>query len=269
MADKRDASADHNLFAEERRRRILEMLAAENRVLVNDLSERFGVSSATLRNDLRDLEAAGLLRRTHGGAVALETVAVEHTADAALTEHRDAKAAIGAKAAGLVHDGDTIVIDSGSSTFEMVHALKMRHRLTIITNDFSIAAEIERLLPPDNETIMLGGEVRRGFHYTMGSHTIASIEKLSAPVAFMATNAFSFERGFSVHTTDLAIYKEKLIERSEKQVMLIDSSKFGTFTMVSFAELGDVSTIITDKGIDPRVRERIETTPGAPGLVVA
>lgn len=267
MTGKKQAEGDRNLFAEERRQRILDTLATDSRVLVNDLSDRFGVSSATLRNDLRDLEASGLLRRTHGGAVAIEGVAIEHSAEAALSEHQDAKASIGAYAATLVNDGDVLFCDSGSTTYELIRALPSRRRATIITNDCVIAVEAERRLP-ESTVIMLGGTLRTGFHYAMGAATVAAAGTMSAPTAFLAATAFSFDRGFSVPTVDLAVYKQKLIERSEHTVMLMDSSKFGTFSTVSFAELDEVSTLVTDKGLDGHLADRLKSAPGAPDLVL-
>ena len=262
------AAREKNLFAEERRERILDTLASDSRVLVNDLSERFGVSSATLRNDLRELEGAGLLRRTHGGAVAMESQAIEHSAEQALSEHEAAKAAIGRAAAAQVHDGEIVLCDSGSTTIEFVRALSGRHGLTIVTNDYTIAAEVERLLS-DCTTVLLGGVVRPGFHYTMGFPTIESLSHLSAPVAFIAASAFSFERGFSVHTLDLASFKRTMISRAERRVVLLDSSKFNQFTTVSFADLQDIDEIITDSDIPDDVRARIESMDNGPKLTIA
>ncbi|AEB07058.1 transcriptional regulator, DeoR family [Coriobacterium glomerans PW2] len=259
---------DLNLFAEERRNRILELLASESRVLVGDLSMRFGVSPATLRNDLRDLDAAGLLRRTHGGAVVREAVAVEQPADTAFAEHQEAKIAIGARAAQLVRDGETIFCDSGSTTFEFVRALASRRGITLITNDYAIASEAERLLP-DCSINLLGGSVRNGFHYTTGSSAIDALMRFSAPLAFLAASAFSFERGFTVHTTDLSNFKRRMIERSERCVMLMDSSKIGTFTTVTFAELSDVSELVTDGRISSSDRLRFESCGESPIITIA
>lgn len=256
------------LFAEERRRRILETLDADSRVLVNDLSARFGVSAATLRNDLKELERGGLLRRTHGGAVRVESAIAEHTADVALTEHLSAKVAIGRAAAQLVGDGDTILCDSGSTTFELVRALGGRRGVTVITNDFTIAAEAERTLV-DGSIVMLGGTVRRGFHYTIGPETVEALRRLAAPTAFLAASAFSFERGFTVHTLALSLFKQALIERSERHVMLIDSTKLGTYTTARFADLCDMSDLIVDDRISGDDARSIREAEGGPRLVVA
>ncbi len=263
------SSTDRNLFAEERRQRILDELNQSGRILVNDLSDRFGVSSATLRNDLRDLEAAGLLQRTHGGAVPAprDSIMAEHSAEAALSENQPAKVAIGRRAAELVHDGDTLFCDSGSTTIELVRACAGKRGLTIITNDYCIAAEAEHLIP-DVTITLLGGNVRDGFHYTMGSMTVQMLSKLSAPTAFLAASAFSSERGFTVHTLDLASFKHMMLKRSERHVVLMDSSKFDHFTTATYADLSDMDMLITDAGISEGDRQLIERHPNGPQLVI-
>lgn len=260
--------ADGSLFAEERRRRILEMLSRDSRVLVSDLAERFGVSQATLRNDLRELEAAGLLRRTHGGAVAVDSLVTEPSADAAQSVNGSAKVAIGRRAAELVHEGDVIFCDSGSTTAELVRQLPPMSDLTIITNDFNVALMAERRLAGCS-IVFIGGTVRNGFHYTTGSVAVERVGRLFASTAFVAANAFSFERGFTTHAVEVAAYKRKLIEHAEKTCMLMDSSKVGTVAMVTFAQLGDVSVLVTDSGITEADRHRILQAEDAPKLVIA
>ena len=263
-------ASDRNLFAEERRQRILDELDRSGRIIVNDLSDRFGVSTATLRNDLRDLESAGLLQRTHGGAVpsAREQVIVEHSAEAALSENQAAKIAIGRRAAEFVRDGDTLFCDSGSTTIELVRACANRRGLSIITNDYIIAAEAERLLT-DVSIMLLGGNVRNGFHYTMGASTVQMLQRLSAPLAFLAASAFSSERGFTVHTLELATFKRTLLERADRRIVLMDSSKFDHFTTVSYADLPDVDVLVTDDGISAADRQLVERATGGPELVIA
>lgn len=258
-----DQQDDKNLFAEERRQRIVDTVSKESRVLVSDLSERFGVSQATLRNDLRNLEAANLLKRTHGGAVSLEVVAHEEPADAAITVNRTAKELIGAKAASFVGEGDVIFCDSGTTTLEMIRALPPLEGLTVITNDYKIALSAENRLK-NPRIVLLGGTVRNGFHYALDSSTIDSASTLSATIAFIAASAFSFDRGFSVHTVDLANFKRVLINRSEKRVALIDSSKLGCYTTATFAQLDDFDALVCDRGMSEADEKAMRMT--APNL---
>lgn len=256
------------LFAEERREQILSLLARDARVYVSELAERFGVSAATLRSDLRELEAAGLLKRTHGGAVAVDSIMTEHPANEAAAEHQVQKRAIAERAAELVHDGDTFFIDSGTTTIELIRALKGRRGLTVLTNDLMIACEAESLLVGPT-IVLMGGVVRQGFHYVTGSMADEFANRFSAPVAFMAASAFSFEKGLTVPTTDVATCKRVMLSRCDRHVLLMDSSKFGHYATVAYASMSDFSAFITDDGISDDDRERIQEMPDGPDLIIA
>lgn len=141
-------------------------------------------------------------------------------------------------------------------------------KLTIITNDLTIAYLAESH-HPDWSIITLGGILRNGFHYNMGAMTIRQAECFNANTAFLATSAFSFKKGFSTHTADIADFKRKLIENSERTIMLMDSSKIDKVAMVSFAHLDDITTLVTDSGIEDSDRERFLSSDDAPNLVVA
>jgi len=158
-----------------------------------------------------------------------------------------------------VSDGDVIFCDSGSTTLEMVRALPALEDITILTNDYKIALSAEnRLKSP--RIVLLGGTVRNGFHYALDSSTIDGASMLSATIAFVAASAFSFDRGFSVHTMDLANFKRVLIDRSEKRVLLLDSSKMGCYTTATFAQLDDFDAMVCDRGMSREDEQTIRET---------
>ena len=136
------------LFAQERQKEILALLEAEQKVLVPQLCRQFSVSPATIRNDLNDLEARGLLRRTHGGAIPTAQKTVRRMAE---------KQAIAACAAAMVENGETIAIDTGTTTLELARCLLARTGLTVGTNDLKIAALLEE--QSDATIILIGGAV--------------------------------------------------------------------------------------------------------------
>ncbi len=259
---------EHTLFAEERREYILQLLDKNSRVLVSDLTKQLGVSPTTLRYDLRVLEEKGLLRRTHGGAVSLDSSIGEAPADTARGIDASAKEEIAKRAVEFVHSGDVIFCDSGSTTTEFVRQITGISKLTIITNDLTIASLAESR-HPDWSIITLGGVLRSGFHYSTGAMTITQAESFNANTAFLATSAFSFKKGFSTHSTDIAEYKRKLIENSERTIMLMDASKIDKVAMVSFAHLDDITTLVTDSSIEDSDRERFLSSDDAPNLVIA
>ena len=200
--------------------------------------------------------------------MALEELARERPADAALNENKGAKEAIGRTAAGLVSKGDTLFCDSGSTTLELVRALPPLEGITLITNDIKIALEAESRLTQPN-IILLGGRIRNGFHYAMDAGTIASAATLCAPLAFIAASAFSFELGFTVHTGELAMFKRQILERSERAVALLDASKLGAYTTASFATPGDFDALIVDAGISKKARTDFETKAPELNLIIA
>ena len=158
-------------YLEERQEEILDLLNANSTVRIVDLSERFGVSEATIRKDMRALEGRGLLRRTHGGAILPNPNSRELSFEDASSTAQDEKRRIGYAAAKMVRDGDTFFLQSGTTTGCMLRALKGRKNLTVLTNDLSHAILAEELLV-DSEVILLGGQLRFGYHYTQGNETI-------------------------------------------------------------------------------------------------
>ena len=127
------------MFAEERQNQILQLLRRQKKLLVSELCDTFGVSPATIRNDLNDLERQGLLRRTHGGAIAGTKINFEPTSVEKDVANREQKMAIGQAAAELVEEGDTIAVDTGTTTYYLAQALSGKSRLTVVTPDLVIA----------------------------------------------------------------------------------------------------------------------------------
>jgi DeoR family fructose operon transcriptional repressor len=243
------------LFAEERKSLIIGKLEEGSKVLVQDLSEQFDVSQATIRTDLRELEKSGLLVRTHGGAIPAGKMGLELTSAQKEVSRRDEKKRIALEALGYVDDGDTIAIDTGTTTFEFADALSARSDLTIVTNDISIAANLEE--KTHHHIILIGGEVRRGFHCTVGAKALEALRDINVDKTFLAANAFTFDRGFSTPNIEHAEIKKRLRELSLKTFLLMDSDKIGKIAFYTFAGVGDIDVLITDSGIGDRMAESI------------
>jgi len=151
------------MFVEERKQRILERIERRRKATVAELCEQFHVSSATIRSDLRDLEAAGLLIRTHGGAMVKTKTGLEQDMVQRGTQHLAEKRRIAERALELVEDGDTVILDTGTTTLELARLLGRRRDLTVVTNDLAIALETAESV----RTLFMGGLVRRNYHCTM------------------------------------------------------------------------------------------------------
>ena len=256
------------LFREERRRRIVELVNERQKVLVTDLADLFDVTTATIRGDLRVLEDEGLLERTHGGAITVQhDDPITTTMQSRLSVHRKQKQKIARAAAKLVSDGDFLLIDSGTTAQTFVRMLSDKRNLTILTNDIVLAhiAEIEL---PSVSIIMLGGLIRNEYNCTEGTEAISMMRSYYAPRLFLSTDTFSIEKGFSTFQMEQAAIKRAMLERSEEHILLADSSKIGLNAPIRFAGLEDIDTLITDSGISGKARGDIVAHEHAPKLIV-
>ncbi len=183
------------MYAEERRIKIIDILSTDKTVDVNKLARIFGVTGATIRSDLRSLELTGLLTRTHGGAIEATKTGFESDMGRRAVEHLAAKQEIARAALAQIEEGDTIALDTGTSTLELPRCLFQRRRLTVVTNDILIARVLQTTTGV--QTILLGGLIRKGFHCTVGPGTSdpAAAGKLTVDKAFMAANNFSLANG--------------------------------------------------------------------------
>lgn len=236
------------LFAEERKINIVEHIQKYKKATVPELCSTFNVSSATIRNDLRELEHSGLILRTHGGAMVKSKTGFELT-DKQKQEHSsDEKKRIGELALGLVEDGDTIILDTGTTTIELARLLSLKQNINVVTNDYHIASILE-----DFETvnvIFMGGTVRKGFHCTVGISGRDMLSNLSVDKAFMGANSFSFEKGASTPDINHAETKKAMISIASKIILLCDSSKWGRNSFAQFLGAEEIDVFVTDSIVD-------------------
>src|ERR1035437_535690 len=171
------------MIAEERRTQILQIARSDGRVKVNELVRRFNASAVTIRNDLNALHQRGLVLRSHGGAVLPDTILRESPVKERLKAHADEKRRIGAMAAKLINDGETIILDSGTTTLEIARQIKKKQGLQIITNGVNIAAEL--LDAPNIQLFIVGGTVRGESASISGRFTEEMFAQFSADKMFL------------------------------------------------------------------------------------
>ncbi len=236
------------LLGESRRNSILEWIREEGSARVKNLAKAFNVSEVTVRQDLERLENDGHITREHGGAF-LKTVpqqvramALEHQ------ENRDAKALIGRAAAKLVGEGETIILDSGSTTTEVATSLFERRSITVVTNALNIALMLGA--DPDITVHVSGGHFKAPTLSVSGEKSADYFQGLFAKRLFLATAAVDVEGGLSFPSlSDIAV-KKAMIAAAQEVCLVADSSKIG---QRSFCKLGDIDLIdmlITDAGIN-------------------
>lgn len=251
---------DVHLFREERLQMILERLLADGKVFVADLAEQFEMSSSTIRNDLAKLQSRGLLVRTYGGAVLPEQVntqlvvrksALQLRAEA----YRAEKEAIGRAAADLVSDGDTIMIDGGSTTHHVVRHLLDKRDLTFVTNATSLLPDL--LTIPDANICLTGGLLHRGFETLLGEASIDVLERFRATKAILGIDGVSLQSGLTATNNSVAIAKQKMIAASEQVIIVCDHTKFNQVCLIPIARVGEIDCLVTDSGAPSGIVEAI------------
>jgi DeoR family fructose operon transcriptional repressor len=242
-----------NLFAEERKIQIVELVNNRKKATVQELCDHFRVSSATIRNDLRDLERQNQLIRTHGGAMIKSQTGHEVRIDKRDVQRPQEKQRIARAAVKLIEDGDSIVVDTGTTTYELAVLLNQRRNLTVVTNDLKIALLLEQY---DEVTVLLmGGILRRHFHSTVGDAGKRMLAELSVDKAFMGANSVSAAEGASTPDISTAETKRAMIDIASQVVLLCDSDKINRRSFAKFAEPEQIDTLVTDAIDDESARQ--------------
>ncbi len=245
----------------ERRRQIVEQVQKSGVVTVATLCENFDVSDMTIRRDLRELNREGLLRRVHGGAVSNLGRSYEPPLKLRSTRQMDAKKAIGAEAANMIVDGDSVAFDVGTTTFEIARVLEGKHNLTIITASLPIANYVvsNYSLTSDIRLILTGGILRPGELSMTGHIATNTYEGLHVDKAFIGVGGISIEDGLTEYNLEDALVKKPLIQNAREKIVVADSSKLGRTTFTAIAPLSIVDTIITDTDAPLAIIKKLKT----------
>ncbi len=237
------------IFQEERLDSILNMLEKNERILTTDLCKEFNTSVVTIRKDLTILENRGHLKRTHGGAIAIKTNKFYH--GLALKEKEkinlEEKMRIVKTAAMLVTDGDTIILDSGSTTSLLAREIKNRKNLTVITNALNIASD---LLDTDVEVILLGGTLIKEGLTLAGPLTDSMLRHVSASKVFLGVDGIDFSVGLTTPNIQEAHTSRVMMSVAGDVVLLADASKFGRRSLGVIAKLDEIDVLITTKVLE-------------------
>ena len=246
--------------AQGRRSAILQLLKDDSSVNVSELSKRFGVSEVTIRKDLRILKERKLLVRVHGGAiVGASAVANEveerHINFKKMVNLRE-KEAIGKAAAQHIKNGDTILVDSGSTALEVVKNLQPFTDLTIITN--SVSAMMEALKYKRFRVILLGGAVRESSLSTVGPLAESNLKLFYCDKLFLGVDSFSVDSGLSTPSVEEASTNQVMISRAREVIAVFDSSKVNKRALAFIASVDAIDTIITDNNLPANVKRQLK-----------
>jgi len=262
--------AKRKIFREERLQIILEKLVQEKKVIVSDLVNFFNVSASLIRMDLAELESRGLIFRTHGGAILPENPQEDLVVEKKFLQLRDetnadAKAKIGKATMELIHDGDSIIIDGGSTAFAVAKNFKYRRGLTIITNSIHLLPTIMEI--PDVNIYLTGGLIHREMEDTIGEISLDSIGRFTPDIAIMGIDGISLSKGLTSTEPTIAQIKRKMISVSNKKIIVCDSTKLGKVCLLHVASLEDIDAVVTDENADPETVEKIEKQ--GPSVIIA
>lgn len=243
------------MLAKERRNKIYELITSKEVVIVNDLAKEFDVSTMTIRRDLDILEKQGVLSKTYGGAVLNKGLGSE-PAFIIKSEHaQKAKAEIGYSASLLVNEGESIILDCGTTALQVAKFLP-NINITIITNSW---AAITYLSTKDNIKLILAPGVYD--QISKGSISVETIEFMNnyyVDKAFISTQGFSVTDGLSVPNSTDARVKRTLLDRAKSKILLLDDTKIDTVCMSKFADLNDLDLIVVNKEINKDVVRKIK-----------
>lgn len=239
-------------LVEERRRRIMEMIEARERVMVDELTRRFSVSAVTIRGDLDALAEAGAVIRSHGGALKRREgqdlpIAVKETL------HHAEKVRIGQAAAGMIREGETIMLDSGTTTAEIARQIRLLRlrSVNVITNALNIAMDLAS--QPQVRLIMIGGILRQMSYSLVGPQAEQVLRGLHADRLFLGVDSLDPEIGLMTPDVLEAQLNALMIQVSREVVAVADSSKFDRRSLSVIAPLNRVHKLITDAGVNPAV----------------
>lgn len=233
--------------AQERQARIAELLREEQFLAINTLTERLGISLATARRDLDELEQAGVLRRTHGGAVSVNQVGQDTTHAARSVSRQAEKAAIAATAAGMIAEGDAVFLDAGTTALEVAKILSVRKGLTLISNGLDIITELSR--GDGNSIYSVGGEFTDTNRSYRGPLAENFVRQFNADKLILNASSIDLDRGTICTSNPInASIQKAMIEVSRRVIVVADHSKFTKSSLSVTTKIEDVGVIITDVG---------------------
>lgn len=238
-----------------RRKKILEILRRDGQVRVAHLSETLGATVVTIRSDLDALEQDGYLERTQGGAIQTMKNYYNLEFQRRKQEHMENKKAIAAAAAGLVRDGDTLFINSGTTTYFAAVELKQRKNLNVVTNSISVAVELGGL--PTFRVILLGGDISAQYSFTYGEDVKEQISRYRANWAILSVDGIQPGAGITTYHAEESVIDRIMMERAQTPIIVADSSKLGRESFSRISTLTAQTILITDQNANPDITAQI------------
>lgn len=243
------------LLIDERRQHILSLVQNRGRVVVGELSRDLGMSQITIRKDLEHLHSKGLVQRTHGGALRVQSSALfDPSLNEKQTQHAPEKVRIATAAAKMVEEGQCVMLDSGTTTTAIAHELRTFSQLTIITNAMNIAAE---LASTDLEVILIGGSLRKNSFSLVGPLAEDVLQEMHADILFLGVDGFDPEVGLTTPNFLESRVNRAMVKAARRVVAVCDSTKFSRRSLSRIVPPSAVHAVITDRDLSNETAEAL------------
>ena len=230
---------------EQRRDEITEMVREQGSVRVSQISRIYGVSEVTVRNDLEYLEAQGILSRVHGGAVGTGKHYINMDMSDRYMSNSSSKKELALRIASLIENNDTIMMNAGTTLTYVLHAIRGKRNISIVTN--SIQNAVEASTYPDFNVILLGGEIDEKYQFTYGNDTLSQLDKYHATKCILSVDGIHSKDGLTLYYSNESGIVRKMISCSDKVIVAADGSKLGKNTFSRVASAKDMDILVTNK----------------------
>lgn len=243
------------MFQIERQEKILSYINEKQKVSTKELSDRFEMSAVTIRSDINDLARRGLIVKSHGGALSVQSlISLEIPSVRKFQQNVEGKQEIAALAVELIRDDDVIILDAGSTTLEVAKRIRSNH-VTVITNDLKVSVA---LAENENVTLLVtGGQLIPSVYTLAGADTINYFNRIKVNRLFLGCDAFDFTWGISNRTMEEIAVKQAMIHAAREVIVVADHSKFDRQVFAHLCDLKSIHVLITDR-IDTDRRETLE-----------
>lgn len=238
------------MYPVERQQKIMEIVRTQQVVKHSELTEVLQISMETLRRDIQILVQQGLIEKFYGGIREVEQSLTETLIEQRMIHQLDEKIAIARKCAKLIHEGDCIFLDSGSSTFQIAKFIRNMKNVTVITNSLPIAIE---LLQTSVEIILMGGKVRHSEKSIVAYDFLLQYDQLNISKAFICTSGISLQNGLSDFSFEEVLTRRNIVRIAQTIYVVADHTKFERDVAIKICSLSDVDYFITDAGLNDAI----------------
>nr|WP_236667070.1 DeoR/GlpR family DNA-binding transcription regulator [Nonomuraea sp. K271] len=238
----------------DRQQRILTYVRSEGRAVVSDIADLFSISPATLRRDLRALEAQRLIARSYGVFYPTDIGRFETPVEHRRKAKTEERLMIAEAAVAMMVDVDTVFLDEGALPEDLVGPMRRLQRMTVVTRSLTIAAELNRLT--DHDVIMVGGRLRPKTMGTVDRWATGMLAELNVDLAFMGTNGVSLDRGLTTPDPAVAQAKTAALQAARQTVLVCEHTKFGVASFAKFADIEQLTYVITGKQLSRATAQR-------------